>query len=271
MPLVQCGWPALVGWRFLCVCAFDGFLLWVRIASACPTIASLCNKTRATNGKPPTRPLYRHLTNTPHAHHTATLCHRGTRHRHRGAALTAGAAGTHAKQIQHKSRQWGNSPAPLMKPRHRSTGVLGRNRQNGRNLRCSKPRTLHTHTYIHIHLTKHGCPRQGGTLGGCTWGRGVEGRPDQSWRHQRDGEEGAQGLPQRDVMVRHAEAITPRQSATGWSLHACRNRYHLRIGQSSALHDTLWDVCAVCVPCRALDGEERGERRSQTLERIFTY
>ena len=41
---VLCGWPALVGWRFSCVCAFDGFLLWVRIASACPTIASLCNK-----------------------------------------------------------------------------------------------------------------------------------------------------------------------------------------------------------------------------------
>ena len=28
----------------LAVCAFDGFLLWIRIASACPTIASLCNK-----------------------------------------------------------------------------------------------------------------------------------------------------------------------------------------------------------------------------------
>ena len=41
------GWPALVGWRFLCVCAFDGFLLWVRIASACPTIASLCNSLSA--------------------------------------------------------------------------------------------------------------------------------------------------------------------------------------------------------------------------------
>ena len=40
---VQCGWPALVGWRFLCVCAFDGFLLWFRIACACPTTASLCN------------------------------------------------------------------------------------------------------------------------------------------------------------------------------------------------------------------------------------
>ena len=39
-------WLACVGrLAFLvCVCAFDGFLLWVRIASACPTIASLCNK-----------------------------------------------------------------------------------------------------------------------------------------------------------------------------------------------------------------------------------
>ena len=40
---VLCGWPALVGWHFLYVCAFNGFLLWVRIASACPTIAILCN------------------------------------------------------------------------------------------------------------------------------------------------------------------------------------------------------------------------------------
>ena len=44
MHRVQCGWPALVGWRFLCVCAFDGFLLWFRIAYACPTTASLCNE-----------------------------------------------------------------------------------------------------------------------------------------------------------------------------------------------------------------------------------
>ena len=29
---------------FLCVCSFAGFLLWVRIAYACPTTASLCNK-----------------------------------------------------------------------------------------------------------------------------------------------------------------------------------------------------------------------------------
>ena len=38
-----CGWPALVGWRFLCVCAFDDFLLYFRIAYACSTTASLCN------------------------------------------------------------------------------------------------------------------------------------------------------------------------------------------------------------------------------------
>ena len=35
---------ACVGGLAFAVCAFDGFLLWVRIASACPTIASLCNK-----------------------------------------------------------------------------------------------------------------------------------------------------------------------------------------------------------------------------------
>ena len=51
---VLCGWPALVGWRFLCVCGFDGFLLWVRIAYACPTTASLCNTVQ--NGSTRTRP-----------------------------------------------------------------------------------------------------------------------------------------------------------------------------------------------------------------------
>ena len=30
-------------WRFLCVCAFDGFLLWFWTAYACPTTASLRN------------------------------------------------------------------------------------------------------------------------------------------------------------------------------------------------------------------------------------
>ena len=44
---VLCGWPALVGWRASRLFAFGGFLLWVRITSACPTIASLCNKTIA--------------------------------------------------------------------------------------------------------------------------------------------------------------------------------------------------------------------------------
>ena len=43
---LSCGHNSLrIVLRFgLCVCAFDGSLLWVRIAYACPTIASLCNK-----------------------------------------------------------------------------------------------------------------------------------------------------------------------------------------------------------------------------------
>ena len=80
--LGQCGWPALVGWRFLCACAFDGFLLWFRIAYACPTTESLCNigmQKQAGNHKRHTqqtpahqrRPLHMHVTNTPHTHHTA--------------------------------------------------------------------------------------------------------------------------------------------------------------------------------------------------------
>ena len=35
--------PALMGWRFLCMCAFGCFLLWFLIAYACLTIKSLCN------------------------------------------------------------------------------------------------------------------------------------------------------------------------------------------------------------------------------------
>ena len=39
-PLCQ---SALVVWYFVCVCAFGGFLLSFPVASACLTIASLCN------------------------------------------------------------------------------------------------------------------------------------------------------------------------------------------------------------------------------------
>ena len=45
---VQRCWPALVGWRFLYVCALGGFLLWFRIAYACPTTASLATTCSAT-------------------------------------------------------------------------------------------------------------------------------------------------------------------------------------------------------------------------------
>ena len=44
MRRVLCGSPAMAGLRFLCVCAFDGFLIWFRIAYACPATASLCNQ-----------------------------------------------------------------------------------------------------------------------------------------------------------------------------------------------------------------------------------
>ena len=39
-------WPALVGWRFFCVCAFGGFLLSFLIACAFLNIASLCSRAR---------------------------------------------------------------------------------------------------------------------------------------------------------------------------------------------------------------------------------
>ena len=42
--------PALVRWRFLCVCAFGGFLLSFPVAYACLTIASLWNNNDAVHG-----------------------------------------------------------------------------------------------------------------------------------------------------------------------------------------------------------------------------
>ena len=49
MHLVQCCWPALVGWRFSCVYAFDGFLLWVRIACG---LVRLALDTESIHAKP---------------------------------------------------------------------------------------------------------------------------------------------------------------------------------------------------------------------------
>ena len=93
-----------------------------------------------------------HTTLTSHR----TLCHRGTRHRHRGTTPTADVTGTRAAHIQLKPKRPG---LPVMKPRHSSAGALGRNssagalgcnKRNGRNLTRFKPRTLshtHAHTY----------------------------------------------------------------------------------------------------------------------------
>ena len=133
------------------------------------------NATRATNGNPPTptpdqaavKAFNQHTTLTSHR----TLCHRGSRQRHRGAAPTTGVTGSHAVHIQLKPRRRGNPPAPVMKPRHASAGALGRNRQNERTLGRSRLRTQ-PHTHVHIHLNRPGRPRRGGPLGQRTRARG---------------------------------------------------------------------------------------------------
>ena len=180
------GIHALVGWRFLCVCAFDGFLLWVRIASACSTIASLCNTLpKGTHAQ--YTPAHQRRPITPHEPQTAipqtysrtgrciasnqhstltshrTLCHRGTSQRHKSAAPTTGTTGSHTVHIQLKPRRRGNRPGPVMKPRHASAGALGRNKQGRRKLRRSRSRTQ-PHTDVHIHMNRPGRPRRGGPL-----------------------------------------------------------------------------------------------------------
>ena len=67
--LVQHCWHALVGWRFLCVCAFGGFLLQFLIAYACLPITSLCN-TKDNSMQASTR--VRHL--SPQQYLTARYC-----------------------------------------------------------------------------------------------------------------------------------------------------------------------------------------------------
>ena len=115
-----------------------------------PTQAN--NATRATNGNSLTpipdqtavKASTQHTTLTSHR----TLCHRGTRQRHRGAAPTTGTTGSHTVHIQLKPRRRDKPPAPVMKPQHASAGALGRNRQNVRTLGRSRPRTQpHTHTH----------------------------------------------------------------------------------------------------------------------------
>ena len=55
----------------------------------------------------------------------------------------------------------GQPPAPVMKPRQGSAGALGCNKQNGRNLRRSKPRTQ-SHTHAHTYPPEHSWPSAAG-------------------------------------------------------------------------------------------------------------
>ena len=71
-------------------------------------------------GNSPTTPLYMHLTNTPHSHHTAPCATEAP-----DTDTGATAAGTRAAHIQLKARRWGNPPAPARKPRRGSAGALG--------------------------------------------------------------------------------------------------------------------------------------------------
>ena len=97
-----------------------------------PTQAN--NATQATNGNQPTPIPDQAAVKASNQHTNLTshriLCHRGTRQGHRGAAPTTGTTGSHAVHIQLKPMRRGNT----MKPRHASTGALGRNRQNARTL-----------------------------------------------------------------------------------------------------------------------------------------
>ena len=141
LPLVQCGWPALVGWRFLCVCAFDAFLLWSRIAYACPylrlfviclTAGKHRRLTRTRNASLPTQAshtprgarkqppnqgaIHAASEDTTHtSNHTA--CHRCSRRR---PARYPPRAQQVPSQRTHKlkTRRRGNSPAPKITSRH---------------------------------------------------------------------------------------------------------------------------------------------------------
>ena len=67
--------------------------------------------------------------NTPHSHHTAP----------RHQAQTQGHGTRHRRDKDPCSAHTTNTEAPMMKPTHGSTGTLGSNKQNRRNLKRSKP------------------------------------------------------------------------------------------------------------------------------------
>ena len=65
--------------------------------------------------------------------------------------------------IQLKPRRLGHRPAPMMKPRNASVGVLACNRQNGRTLGRSRPRN-HPYTHTIAYPPEQVWPSAAGTL-----------------------------------------------------------------------------------------------------------
>ena len=94
------------------------------------------NAAQATNSNPPTTPLHKHLTRTPHTHHTTPCVTKApatdTAARHPPRAQQGPVQPTHT-HTQLKSRRRGSPPAPGITPRHRSAGAMGRNKQNTTN------------------------------------------------------------------------------------------------------------------------------------------
>ena len=76
--------------------------------------------TRATNGNPPTSPLYKHLTHHTHSHitsHPVPPRHQKQTQEH----------GTHrGRDRDPRSAHTNETEAQVMKPRHGSAGALGR-------------------------------------------------------------------------------------------------------------------------------------------------
>ena len=93
----------------------------------------------------------KHLTNATLSHHTAPCGIEAPDRRHRGAVTTTGTTGSHVVHIQLRPRHRCNPPAPVMKPRHASSGALGHNRQNVRTWGSpdSEPNHAHAHTHTH--------------------------------------------------------------------------------------------------------------------------
>ena len=125
---------------------------------------------RATNGNPPTRSLYIHLTRTPHTHHTASCATK---------APATDKHGNHCgRDSDTHSAHTTETEAPEQPPGDRYQAQTpqcrqaGMNKQNEQKLRYPEPDTQsHTRSYVSTRTCLAVC----------------------GWHHQRDGEEGAQG------------------------------------------------------------------------------